>query len=364
MTGKKLKALACGLLSLAIMLAAAGATDAAENLRKIRIGIGTKAITPLNIDMLISERQGYCREEGLSCEAVPLGSISAIIANIAAHRLDMGVTVPTFSVAIAARGETLPIVNFFESTYPYKYRLAVKPNSSIKNFSDLKGKRIGVPTNDQMANGLSLIRAAGLDPQRDVTWITVGDGVSGGLALQRNDVDALFSYNVLFGTVEAAGIKLAYLPIPSNVPKVGGLFIAATPDFLKENRAVAVGFGRATAKTQIFIRENPEAAAYLFAEMYPEALPKGFPLRDQVRSVLLPVMKRMALYKSYDPSVTKAGYIDKREWQSEIDFAGFHDKIKDPKIFFTNDLIDEINQFDHEAVKASARDFKFSYPNN
>jgi hypothetical protein len=47
--------------------------------------------------------------------------------------------------------------------------------------------------------------------------------------------------------------------------------------------------------------------------------------------------------------------MDKAEWEAQVAFVGLADKIKDVSPFFTNDLIEEINAFDKEAVMAQAK---------
>ena len=66
----------------------------------------------------------------------------------------------------------------------------------------------------------------------------------------------------------------------------------------------------------------------------------------------------MPLWKSSDPAVTKLGFIREQEFKDEVTFAGLTDKITDVKPFFTNELIDEANNFDAEAIKKQARDYK------
>jgi hypothetical protein len=46
------------------------------------------------------------------------------------------------------------------------------------------------------------------------------------------------------------------------------------------------------------------------------------------------------------------------EFKEEIDFMGLTDKIADVAGLFTNDLVDEINAFDQEKIRAQARSFK------
>jgi hypothetical protein len=55
--------------------------------------------------------------------------------------------------------------------------------------------------------------------------------------------------------------------------------------------------------------------------------------------------------------VTKWGQLSAAEFKEEVDFMGLSDKISDPSQFFTNDLIEEINDFDAEKIRKQAREF-------
>ncbi len=345
------------------LLARGSCTGAhAAELAKIRYGFANKAVLPLIADLLIPEYLGWYKEEGLTFEAVPLGTSGTALAALTDKRIEFATNVAAFQIPIVAKGEVFPAVDFFEFTYPFKYGVAVKPGSSVHGLADLKGKRVGVPNigNQDFAVGQQVFKAAGLDPANDISWVAVGEGGAARIAFDRNDIDALFTFDVNFGEIEATGMKLDYVKLPPGIPMIGGVFMSATPEMLKQHRDWAVGLGRSVAKAHIFIQENPEAAAYIYAKMFPQA---GKSIEEQTKAVLVPINKRKALYKNYDPSVTQAGFISKAEWQEEVRFAGLQDMVMDVSGFFTNDLIADINKFDAEAVRKQARDFKLPWNN-
>lgn len=93
--------------------------------------------------------------------------------------------------------------------------------------------------------------------------------------------------------------------------------------------------------------------------MYPEATPKGKSLEQQVAAILTTVRKRAPLYSPLNRSAAKWGYMDQKDW---IDTAGVLGlQVPDLSQIYTNDLIDEINNFDAEAIKTEARKFKLPY---
>jgi NitT/TauT family transport system substrate-binding protein len=175
----------------------------------------------------------------------------------------------------------------------------VKPEAGIQKYEDLKGKKIGVSdmgTTDYPVTR-TVLQNLGIDPDKDVTWIAVGAGVSAGVALQRGVIDALAYFDTGFGQIDAAGIAMRMLARPANVPLIGGLFISATANFLKDNRKTAIGFARAVNKASEFLLTNPEAGARVFVKMYPETAPRGASDAEAMKSILYAANRRIPLYR-------------------------------------------------------------------
>jgi NitT/TauT family transport system substrate-binding protein len=345
-----------GLGAAAIGLAAPSIARA-QDLRKVRMGFGVKSVNPIVINCLIGEGLGYHREEGFTLVPRPLGANANVHIGLDKGDLEFGVGTPSFQLPLYAKGELPPIVNFYEYTYPYKWDVAVKPDSPLQRYEDLKGRKIGVSdlgTTDYPVTR-SVLKNLGIDPDKDVQWIAVGAGVSAGVALQRGVIDALAYFDTGFGQIEAADIAIRMLPRPRDIPLIGGLFLSARSDFLKANRKLAVGYARAVAKSSEFLLANPEAGAKVFLDLYPETAPRGASKEEAIRSVLFAARRRIPLYRPPYPD-TKMGFIRESEFLNDAKFMDL--AIADVKPLITNDLIDEINDFDRARIIADAKAYK------
>lgn len=334
-------------------------------LQSLKFGLANKSMSPTSAPFALPESLGYYKQENMTVEVVPLGSDASIAAAVSQGRLDVMVGVPSFLLPLLAKGAPANFVNYFEYTYPFKWAIAVKPGSPIRQLADLKGKTIGVSNfgTSDFAVGKTLLQMSGIDPEKQVSWIAVGEGSTAGRALVKGDIAALIYYDTGFGTIEGAGIALSYIPLPADVPKVGGLYIAAQSDAITRKRASLVGFARAVAKAEIFMETNPEAAAYLLITAYPEMAPVGKTVREKVEAIALPLRKRNPILSNYDKSVKLRGQISQAEVAADVKFLGLDDKLKlqDAWRMYTNDLIADINQFDAEKIRQQARNFKLPY---
>jgi NitT/TauT family transport system substrate-binding protein len=124
---------------------------------------------------------------------------------------------------------------------------------------------------------------------------------------------------------------------------------------LQTDRALAVGFGRSVCKASQFILANPEAGAAAFIKMYPETAPRGSTTDQAVKAVLTSIGRRIKLYRP-PYAGAKMGSINPAEFQAEAKLDQL--QIQDFTSLYTNELIDEINDFDLKAVQAQAAGYR------
>jgi NitT/TauT family transport system substrate-binding protein len=329
----------------------------AQELRRARLAIGLKLLNSTFLNVMIGERLGYTRHAGFTLEGMALGALSSVLVALDKGDAEFGIVSPSVALPLVAKGEWPPIAVFYEYTYPYKWDVAVKPDSPLKTYQDLRGKKIGVSnlgTADYPVTQ-AVLRNIGVDPDKEVTWSAVGEGTTAGVALDRGAIDGLAYFDTGFGIIENAGIKLRYLPRPPNVPMIGGFFLAARRDFIATDRALCVGFGRSVAMATEFILANRLAGARAFLDMYPGLAARDLTPAEAVTQMANSIGRRVDLYRPPYPGA-KLGAIRESELRAEADFYGL--KIPDLTPLYTNALIDEINDFDRDKIIAEAKAYK------
>lgn len=326
----------------------------AQPAKVVKVGVGLKSINASVINLLIGEALGYNAEEGFKVQALALGGNANVQVATDKGDVDVGIGVPSYALPILAKGEWGQAQWFYEYTYPYKWDVAVKPGSAIKSYADLKGKNIGVSDfgGTEYPVTRNVLKSMGIDPDKDVKWTAVGAGVPAGVALQRGAIDALAYYDTGFGIIDGAGIAIELVQRPDNLPMIGGQFLMALKPRIEKERSTFVGFGRSTAKASIFILTNPSAGAKAFLKLYPETAPRGSTEEQAVKSVLEAISRRIKLYQPPYPGA-KMGSIRSDEFITEAKMNDLD--IKDFSKIYTNALIDEINDFDAEKIRAQAR---------
>ena len=336
-------------------LAALGPSRAlAADLRQVCFGVGLKLLNITFMNVMIGEPLGFTHQQGFQLTGLSLGSLSATFIALDRGDIEFGVVNPSVALPLFAKGELPPIRCFYEYSYPYKWDVAVKPDSPIQSYQDLRGKKIGVsnlgatdyPVTREVLNNL------GINPDNDVSWVVVGEGATAGVALDRGNIDALAYFDTGFGLIENAGIAMRYLPRPPKIPFIGGFFIGARRDFIEKNHALCAAFARTIAMSSEYIIANPPAGAKAFLELYPGQAPEGLSATEAAIKTANAMKRRIPLYRPPYPGF-KMGAIQEAELRREADFINL--PIPDLKPLYTNALIDEANNFDRAKVIAMAK---------
>ena len=326
----------------------------AKDLRSVKVGIGFAAMSPGVINLFVAEPLGFAAENGIKIEGAALGTANNAMIAIDNGSIDIGVVSSSFFMPLRAKGQMSSIQLFYEYTYPYKWDIAVRPDSPIKTYAELRGKKIGVSNlgvSDYPVTR-TVLNDIGIDPNKDVSWLAVGEGSTAGVALTRGDIDALGYFDSGFGTIENAGIKLRYLPRPSKVPMIGGLFLGYRKDFLAANKDLCIAYAKSVAQASEFLIANPQAGSSAFLKMFPATAPRNVTPEQAVEKTVVSIRKRIDLYAAPYPNA-KMGQIFESEFETEAKMLDIKDL--DYKSFYSNELIDRINDFDRAKLIAAAK---------
>jgi NitT/TauT family transport system substrate-binding protein len=287
-----------------------------------------------------------------------MSSSSQSMQALATGAVEFATINPLTFLPVAAKNPQLDVVCAYEWCPQAYWEVTVKPDSPIQSLKDLKGKKIGIRnTGDTGYFGArGMLTELGMNPDDDVEWISVGNGGPAGDALYRGRIDALAIWDGEHARVELAGFKLRYLPTSPMTQKMFGATYGVNRAKLASNRAAYVGLFRAMAKSTVFVGANTDVAIRLHWELYPESKPKGISDEQALSDTRLIVSRRAPKW------FARAGAADQRmgatsleEWKLQTQFTGIASKIPDPSMFFTNELIDDINRFDRAAIVAQAK---------
>lgn len=308
----------------------------------------------------------FYKHEGVDVEYVNMTSITQALQSLMTQQVHFGPMAPGILLPALAKEPTLDLVAVYEWLPRNANVIAVKPGNPIRSAADLAGKRIGVRNQGDPGIVVTKTMLAELGLKDDkCEYIAVGDGLPAGAAIDNDRVDAFVTFDTAAARVELVGTKLRYVPLTPKFNQVGSSWIAVPRKALKDDRKAYVGLFRAMAKSTLFAHSNLDAAFEAHWAVYPESKPKS-KSEDEARKEMRFILKDRKenwMRRPDDPD-QRFGASSLAEWKAHIEVTAETAKLPDlarqvdANKVFSNELIDEVNQFDKAAVIALAKAFK------
>lgn len=298
----------------------------------------------------------FWKDEGLDVDVIGVAGTMLGIQQIATGAIHFATAGP--EALLIARQRGLPVIGAYLLSSPI-YETVVLESSSVRSFKDLKGKAVGIP---EVASGSypyarSALKDAGLDPDRDVTWVSVGLGATAANALRQKEIEAWAVWDTGVSALENGGFKFVKID-PEWHDKMPGSVIATNIDFLKKRPDLVAKFLRGMAKATVFALANPEATIRNHWRMYPSTKPQDTSAKGFADSLNIYNSRAIRLRK---PEGRKWGEQVDADWDRLVKFSS------DPTVAsgvglreaYTNQLVSEINKFDEAAVVKMAKESKW-----
>ncbi|WP_225782871.1 ABC transporter substrate-binding protein [Xenophilus sp. Marseille-Q4582] len=312
-------------------------------------------------------RLGYFEAEGVDLEFVNMSSITQAMMSIATKQVDLGSLAPALFLPAMAKEPGLGLIAAYNWLPRNANTVIVLADSPIKTIKDTVGKRIGI--RNQGDGGIVQLQLMYTElglPTTDINFVAVGDVGVAGAALKENKVDAYVSFDTVGGRMEALGFPIRYLPLPPQYARLGSGWFGFRKSDLKENRKQVVGFCRAAAKSTLFAHTNLAQAINIHWELYPDSRSKSKSDDESRKEIETILHQRKDNWIRWpDDADQRFGASTLAEWKSMIEIAArstnnpqLPQQIGDPSNVFTNELIDEANRFDRNAVIRQAREFR------
>lgn len=243
-------------------------TKQVVNLEKVRLLLAAEGNAMYY--SYIARENGYFQDEGLDVELVSGKGGAHVIEQLGAETAGIGVVaVPSL---LQAWNQDIDIQAVYQINSTNLFDFIVPRYSDIKNFSQLKGKVIGVTdfAGAEVPLVQSLLVNAGLDVNKDVTLRAMGNDAATILnAFEKGEIAAFSGgahdlvYLYAKGFKSKSLIPKAYNSLPSTAIIANGKIIKERPDLVEKiTRAIARGVD--------FSINNREAAFEIMKKVDPE----------------------------------------------------------------------------------------------
>jgi NitT/TauT family transport system substrate-binding protein len=342
----------------ALLLASAPA------LARDRVTYGTASRVGLaNAAMYMAEVMGFFRENEIDLTTVQFDGTGVLLPQIANGQITVGYPIPDLVILSHDTGrDPLPIQFFYNVTRQYNWEIVVLENSPIRTLADLRGKRIGVIslTTGNVPVTRAILREAGIDTQRGVEIIPVGQGAAAVNAFRNGQVDALNQFDVVHAQIAVAGTPIRRIPIPAKYRAISGNSFAAHTNTIRNNPDLLRRFGRAYTMGLVACEANPEACVRLSWQLHPTLRPTGGDQQQQLANQVRIMLGNLA--NKIPPGNVGArswGDFSEEGWRTNMEILRENGQLRRTDVpleaVYTNALVPEFGRFDVNAVIARAR---------
>lgn len=333
---------------------AAGGGD--EEMTEVTFGVATQAlIVSLSPYTTVPEELGYFEEEGLDVEVLGFAGGGPTVQALDAGQLD--VAIPPATSLFAAVSEGSEVRAFYTQITRNYLNPMVPEDSDIQEVLDLEGTTIG-PQSLDSAN-VPLIRAMvaqeGGDPD-SIDFVATGGPAEALNFLQSGEIDALALWDAAYADIEGQGQPLREISNESFRELGFHQGLVTNASIIDNEREMLIGMGRAISKGMVFAEENPEATIELYWEENPESRPTNLDEDEAMEKALQTLEARGENTEPVDGTWGLATEDQVREHlEVVVEFNDLNDlSVED---VWTDELLEEINDFDEEAIREEARNF-------
>jgi NitT/TauT family transport system substrate-binding protein len=244
-------------LALSVLLVL-GVTDtfAAEKLRAAFPSLAT-ALSP----SWITAEKGFWRKYGLEVELIYLDGGARSVAALVGGSTQLVFGSDILVTIANIQGGNLTRLGVTTNTLGYS--LVTHP--SIKSFTDLKGKTLGITLGRDAAYArlAKLLHENGIDSKADVKLLPVGGGPAGRVASLQSGV---IQGTMLTPPTDLAAVRAGMKVLTRvDVPSIAG-GINTTASFAQKNRATVVNFLKGYIEGIHYLKENKEGSLKIFAK--------------------------------------------------------------------------------------------------
>lgn len=313
----------------------------------------------------IAQELGYFEDEGLDITVEVVDGSSAAMQQLIAGNGDL--SLPSAPAVVQAVAQDHDPVWFYTFFYQNVFDLSAPTDSGITDLQGLQGKTIGI--SEPSGGEVPLIRGAmagsGLSENVDYRLLAIGEGDASTFeALQRGRAHAYSSSVFDVAAVEAAGMDLTPL-LPDEFRFMPSQGLVAMRETFEEKREAMVGFARAQAKGKVFADANPEAANEIAEKYGPELYEDpafAESMWEATQGLFTPP-------EDIDPDPEeRMGTHYLPGWEFYLDFISEGTEEEgavpagtvDTETLVTDELLDDINDFDKDAVRQEAEGYEGS----
>lgn len=307
--------------------------------------------------------KGYFKEEGIDeVDVVKFNGTSTLLPQVVSKAVMIGS--PNADIPIISQQpgrDAMPLTFFYNFMRGSVWQVAVPADSDIKTLADLKGKKLGVGamTWANVPTTKAMLKEAGLEVDKDVELVAVGAGGPAFQAFNNGEIDALNLYDTAHAQLERSGTDIRRLDLPAKYTGLFSTGFVTHADTIKEKPDVLAGFGRALTKGLVACFANTKACVEAYYAHNPAAKPAAGEEEATTAKNIAILETRGQSYLNFAGAEDKMfGAYPEDAFSNYVKVLHAQGGVETMDIpvdqLFTNQFVGTFNDFDKEALRATA----------
>ena len=286
--------------------------------------------------LLVAKELGYFEEEGLNVE-IREGSEKVIPTQLLVNGEDDFAYIAASDMLIA-RDKGMDLIMAMCTLQKNPVGVMSFPDAGISSPADMVGKKIIDTAGGSLSSFWEpFLKTNNVDP--DDVELIIADWGAKNTSLLNGEVDGVsaFATNELASLRVEEGKNFNFFAAADYGYNLMAHGIITSRDYYRDNPDVVEGMVRAVQRGMQYMRENPEEAARIAAELYPDNLEEAITL-EQVKETI-------RYYHTPNSEGMPLGWVELEDLQSTADVlyeSGALEKpVEDLESTFTNEFLDE-----------------------
>jgi len=230
----------------------------------IKIGVAQSSVGTL--PLLAAEQNGFFSDEQIEVETFQFRGGAPAVQALASGSIDICVCAGDHAVRLRSRG--LPAKIIAGLTERHGYAMLALGTSEVSGLGDLPGRTLGITSPGSLTDNSAryVLSGLGIDPDRDLTFASIGVGIPMKAALDTGAIDAgMFTTPDVQALMVGGNYKIIH---DFRNWDYTALDLIALERFLGRNGAHARAFLRAVIRAQNLLHDDAGALENALTEMY------------------------------------------------------------------------------------------------
>jgi ABC-type nitrate/sulfonate/bicarbonate transport system substrate-binding protein len=257
--------------ALAALLCQSALISQAARADSVKIALPVASLESMPI--YIAQANGIFKKHDVDVEVITSrGGGEAMKAYISG---DVQIVATGFPEVGLMRAHNVDVELFFAQTSRVPFGMIGRKDENLKSVADLKGKTIAVTSPGSLTANLAryFVQQAGLDPDKDVSLVSVGGGgeILGALKSGRADAAMLFEPFVTIGIQQ--GFAAMLVDVPEKLDAFSSSPLSISKAFIEKSGKDAQSVFDALAEALAYIHSNPSGTLDIAKKTFANADP-------------------------------------------------------------------------------------------